>query len=222
MDGVIAYFDSMADRYDDASSADGWSVNEHLDRVLSGLTRAPRRVLDLGAGTGRTSEVVARHFPDARIDLVEGSPQMAERARTTVPGAHVHVADLHDYLAETQVEFDLVVALGVLEFVADLSAVLARVATMLSPQGVLVLTYEPIVHGHVEQADPETTIPLPGGPLVIRRHHLGEVHDALAAAGVAVTSSELIVAYHRGGAAPAVYDLVVGGLASQDRVGGRG
>jgi tRNA (cmo5U34)-methyltransferase len=42
----------------------------------------PLRVLDLGAGTGLLSEMVAARFPEARVTLVDIAPNMLEKAMT--------------------------------------------------------------------------------------------------------------------------------------------
>jgi len=47
---------------------------------------APIRVLDLGAGTGLLSDMVARSFPQASISLVDLSPGMLEVARRRFAG----------------------------------------------------------------------------------------------------------------------------------------
>jgi ubiquinone/menaquinone biosynthesis C-methylase UbiE len=45
----------------------------------------PRRVLDLGTGTGVAAKTVARMFPDARVSGVDLSPGMVEQARAGLP-----------------------------------------------------------------------------------------------------------------------------------------
>lgn len=41
----------------------------------------PRRVVDLGAGTGALSEAVLRHAPEAVVELVDADAEMLEQAR---------------------------------------------------------------------------------------------------------------------------------------------
>jgi tRNA (cmo5U34)-methyltransferase len=59
---------------------------------------APKRVLDLGAGTGLLAGKVAERHPAAELVLVDGAPAMLDEARAALPQATVHVADLGDPL----------------------------------------------------------------------------------------------------------------------------
>jgi len=81
----------------------------HYDTLQGEIERAVRtwtgsdapRVLDLGAGTGSTSNAVIRARPDARLVLVDENPGMLEVARDTLPPANIEnvvVADLSDPL----------------------------------------------------------------------------------------------------------------------------
>jgi tRNA (cmo5U34)-methyltransferase len=49
--------------------------------ALALLDRLPRRILDLGAGTGLLSRAVAAAYPDAALTLLDGAPGMLEQAR---------------------------------------------------------------------------------------------------------------------------------------------
>ena len=69
------------------------------------------RVLDLGAGTGSTSQAVLESRPDARLVLVDENPNMLDVAREVLPAANMEaviVADLSDPLPDGP--FDLVVS----------------------------------------------------------------------------------------------------------------
>lgn len=70
--------------------------------------RVVRRFLDLGAGTGVTSQGVLGVHPDAEVIGIDESEAMLARARRTLPGAHLLVARLEDPLPEGP--FDLVVS----------------------------------------------------------------------------------------------------------------
>lgn len=103
------------------------------------LGRAPRRVLDLGAGTGMLSARVAAAHPDAELTLVDGAPAMLEQARERL-GERVttHVADLADPLPAG--EFDAVVSALAIHHLDDAGkrALFARVHAALAPGGVFV------------------------------------------------------------------------------------
>jgi tRNA (cmo5U34)-methyltransferase len=78
--------------------------------VLSLNGQPPRRVLDLGAGTGLLSEAVLAAFPDVEIELLDGSEAMLAEAAERLGGAvrTVHVADMSDELPDGP--FDAIVS----------------------------------------------------------------------------------------------------------------
>jgi tRNA (cmo5U34)-methyltransferase len=111
------------------------AVPEALERVAAGDVR---RVVDLGAGTGLLSAVVAEAFPEAQIELLDASePMLAlaqERLGDTVSA--VHVADMAGALPEGP--FDAVVSALAIHHLehADKRALMRRVHAALRPGGV--------------------------------------------------------------------------------------
>jgi tRNA (cmo5U34)-methyltransferase len=107
--------------------------------ALQMLGRPPRRVLDLGAGTGMLAARVAAAYPDAELVLTDGAPAMLEQARATLgPSAELHVADLTDPLPDG--ELDAVVSALAIHHLADEQkrSLFARVRAALPPMGVFV------------------------------------------------------------------------------------
>jgi tRNA (cmo5U34)-methyltransferase len=107
--------------------------------ALDLLHEAPRRVLDLGAGTGMLAARVAARFPQARLVLVDGAPAMLDQAREVLGDrADYVVADLADPLPGGG--FDAVVSALAIHHLddADKRALFARVVEALPPGGVFV------------------------------------------------------------------------------------
>jgi tRNA (cmo5U34)-methyltransferase len=107
--------------------------------ALTLLGRPPRRVLDLGAGTGLLAARVAAAYPDAELVLTDGAPAMLEQARAVVgPRASLHVADLGDPLPSGP--FDAVVSALAIHHLDDdeKRSLFARVCAALPPMGVFV------------------------------------------------------------------------------------
>ena len=140
-----AWFDRWVDTYD----ADRRVLIPCFDafygtaaEVASLGRQGPVRVLDLGAGTGLLSGVLAGALPDASFVLVDEAPAMLERAaeRLAPLGDRVTtlVADLRDDLPEGP--FDVVAsALAIHHLDDDGKADLyRRAAERLAPGGVLV------------------------------------------------------------------------------------
>ena len=107
--------------------------------ALEMLGRPPRRVLDLGAGTGILAARVAAAHPEAELVLVDGAPAMLEQARAALgERADLHVADLADPLPPGP--FDAVVSALAIHHLDDAGkqALFARVCAALPPGGVFV------------------------------------------------------------------------------------
>jgi tRNA (cmo5U34)-methyltransferase len=108
--------------------------------TLALIDPAPRRILDLGAGTGLLSARVREAFPDARLELLDASqPMLAEaRGRLGASVAAVHVQDMADALPEGP--FDAVVSALAIHHLpdADKRTLMKRVHDALRPGGWLV------------------------------------------------------------------------------------
>ncbi len=88
--------------------------------VLSLGARPPRRVLDLGAGTGLLSAAVLASFPDVSLDLLDGSEAMLAEAVARLGDAvgAVHIADMADPLPDGP--FDAIVSALAIHHLDDL------------------------------------------------------------------------------------------------------
>ncbi len=97
-------------------------------------------VLDLGCGTGLAG-LAFRPFA-ARLDGVDLSPLMVEKARARGIYDHLAVADLEAALAAPGPACDLIVAADTFVYLGDLAAVFAAAARRLAPDGLLLFTTE--------------------------------------------------------------------------------
>jgi SAM-dependent methyltransferase len=119
-------FDWIASSWEEGRSpAHGAAVEAALNR----LNGEPRRILDLGTGTGIAARLLARRFPKAEIVGVDLSPQMIEDARRRLPAelterVQFEVADASS-LRFGDGEFDLVVLLNMIPFFEELARVTA-------------------------------------------------------------------------------------------------
>jgi SAM-dependent methyltransferase len=106
-----------------------------VDLAIAAVAEArPRRVLEVGGGTGELGEQLIR---DLGVDLVEvdQSERMVELMRTR--GLDARVADVQE-LPFADAEFDCAVAAWMLYHVPDLSRGLRELARVLRPGGRLV------------------------------------------------------------------------------------
>ncbi|HST47401.1 class I SAM-dependent methyltransferase [Jatrophihabitans sp.] len=203
------YFDAQAGSYDDYTGNGAWTPNQYLAGVLDTLAAdhvEVRTALDLGTGTGQTLEVVRAAFPRAELWASDLSPAMLRRAALRVPDAHVEVADISGYVARLSRSFDLVTAVGCLEMVDDLPAVLPKLIRHVNPGGHLALTVQALIDG---QGAEQVRTALSGDGEDQRWCYSWSTARLLRALpGGELRSSHLFTAYYRG-EQPVFYELLL-------------
>jgi len=147
---VRRLFDQYAGRYDTA-------LTEHLryrgpailrDAVEAAMHEAGRpmrfaAMLDLGCGTG-LGGAAFRSFAE-RLVGVDLSPAMIAQAAAKGLYDRLVSADLADFLADeaaAATQYQLVIAADVFVYINDLAPVIASVARVLAPKGLLAFTVE--------------------------------------------------------------------------------
>jgi SAM-dependent methyltransferase len=141
-----AQFDRLAPVWDSMRRPEAFAA---LERALEALPEVPKRVLDLGTGTGLAAFVAARHFPESEVVGVDLASCMVSQARRNTP------AELAERVTFEQADaarlpfedgtFDLVQLANMIPFFDELARVTA-------PDGHLVLSFS---------AGPETPIWVP-------------------------------------------------------------
>lgn len=103
------------------------------------LPGPPKRILDLGAGTGLLSRMLAAAQPQAALTLLDGAPAMLDQARAALGDRAAYVvADLTDPLPEGP-WCAIVSALAIHHLEHDAqAALLRRVHDALAPRGIFV------------------------------------------------------------------------------------
>ena len=110
-------------------TAGGWDVNESPNRTHA-LTVAieevgePKRILEIGSGTGSGTAILKARFPGADITGVDLSPEMVRIATTKVKGVTFEPADA-SRLPFADASFDLVAQNNVPVYFGELARVLA-------------------------------------------------------------------------------------------------
>jgi predicted TPR repeat methyltransferase len=130
-------------------------MREHLHyaapEILRGLAamvmpgREGLSILDLGCGTGLAGEAFKPLA--ARLDGVDLSPAMLEKAKKKGIYDHLAVADLESALTEPGTSgllraYDLILAADTLVYLGDLAAVFRAAAARLAPDGFFLFTVE--------------------------------------------------------------------------------
>ncbi len=108
----------------------------HLAGIAAGL--APRRVLELAAGTGIVTAALTAALPDAAITASDLNPAMVDYGRSRVGGATWVTADAQDLDSPAEA-FDLVVCQFGVMFFPDRPKAFAEMARVLEPGGTALL-----------------------------------------------------------------------------------
>jgi ubiquinone/menaquinone biosynthesis C-methylase UbiE len=116
-----AQFDKLAPVWDSMRMPDTLApVEAALDRLAS----APRRVLDLGTGTGAVARLEAERIPEAQVSGADISTQMIEEARRLTDSSRItyQVADAQN-LPFADGSFDLITLGNMIPFFDELARV---------------------------------------------------------------------------------------------------
>jgi SAM-dependent methyltransferase len=143
--------DAFARRYDDRS---GWYFERFEEDVLyRAVTFRDRRVLDLGTGAGRLLPRLARTARSiAAVDISESLLRRSPR----IPKASLAQMNALD-LGFQSASFDVVVSLGLFEYVTELDPFLDEIGRVLRPGGVIAFTYHQIApYRRIEPEAPDT------------------------------------------------------------------
>ena len=123
------------------------------ERALLQRYGAPRRILDLGCGTGEVTLRLAEHYPDAQILGVELDPDHVARARARCAPhgsrVEVRVGDAYDLEVEPA-SFDLVVCRHVLQSVPEPELIISQCHRALRTGGWVHLLLEDYTMIHVD------------------------------------------------------------------------
>lgn len=146
------------------------SLHRYEGRVKRFLAEAVTpgcRVLDVGCGTGLLTRGLEESVEVVGVDL---SPEMLELAREGRPSGTWRVHSYHEPIPEELGRFDVVLAVGCLDFCDDLPKVLNHLSAALKPKGRMLFTVlerRPGLEGHevprrqVQTAGPAVWLTLP-------------------------------------------------------------
>jgi predicted TPR repeat methyltransferase len=141
-----ALFDDYCPHYDTAMvEALNYRGHIHLrnlaERAIPGL-QAPRRILDLGSGTGLVGEAFKDLARGGRLDGIDISPRMNEAARARKLYDDLILGDLETVLAGMDRRYDLILAADTMVYFGDLGPVFAAVFRHLEAGGFYVFAVE--------------------------------------------------------------------------------
>jgi SAM-dependent methyltransferase len=129
-----------------AATYDAQKARDEMGRVTQSLFESlpavnPRKILDLGCGTGHSTRLLAERFPASAIDAVDISPGMLKQAQalaSNFPNVRFHLSEMEEFLKNSSsASYDLIACMWALGYARPL-AVLRQVARVLAPGGLVV------------------------------------------------------------------------------------
>lgn len=121
-------------------AAESYDAAAHLQRAVCRdlLSRAgehwsPKRILDLGSGTGYGSELLRRRFPEAEIIALDLAPEMLQYARARRPASNGYVAADAEQLPLADYCIDLVFSSFALQWCYRLPQLFAEIRRVMAP-----------------------------------------------------------------------------------------
>lgn len=200
-DLVERYFDGAAVLYDDATSTDeAWSMPRHVADVLASLDGDLGSGLAIGAGTGYDVDLLkARGVRDiVMLDISRRMLDAAALRHPEIPQVHADIMNKDSINGH----YDVVISIGVLEFIEDAIGFLQRCSSLLCPAGSLIVTYEPVIKGyppqeahseliHSREQDPSYDC----DGVIIHRIDVGDFAEFCAKVGLELVSHTLVLAY---------------------------
>nr|WP_295739258.1 methyltransferase domain-containing protein [uncultured Acidocella sp.] len=128
---IALHFAKAAKRYDEIAQ-----VQPRVAAALAArLGGAPRRILEIGCGTGGLSQHLARLFPQAELVLTDISAEMLEICEARL-GGRGRFLRMDGQAPDAGLgRFELIVSSLAMQWFEDLPASLERLAAMLAPGG---------------------------------------------------------------------------------------
>lgn len=150
--GILAHGDywNGAD-YADNSFLQRSNVEKALEEIFTWYKSQeikPKRILDLGCGTGEHTRTLAKNFPDAQVIGLDKSPSMLAQAKQgeALPNLSFIDGDV-ETMNFSQEPFDLIVSFYTMHWVKNQLEALKRTQQCLAIKGRLYIIYVPSKEG---------------------------------------------------------------------------
>lgn len=114
--------------------------------------RIAQRILDIGCGTGLAGDAFKDWVQGGRLDGIDLSQKMLDRAKARHIYDSLTLADLNQALGAASPGYDVVLAADLLIYFGDFGPCFAGVARILKPGGIFLLTVESLTDGTWELA----------------------------------------------------------------------
>lgn len=140
---IEEYNDLLSTKYDEATQGEfEWLAPSVFAQNIKPYVKADIDVLDIGVGTGQTSKIFIDQ--EANVTGIDISEKMLAVAKSKFKFKKLIKHDIEQGLINLfpQEKFDIIVAVGILEFIEDIKKTLGEMKQLLKKDGLIVFTYE--------------------------------------------------------------------------------
>ncbi|MBU1297696.1 MAG: class I SAM-dependent methyltransferase [Bacteroidetes bacterium] len=145
---IEKYNDVLAPKYDEATLGEfKWTPPCEANKLILPYIKPGFSVLDVGIGTGQSSEEL--FMAGCKICGIDISQKMIEICKNKFLDFELYQADLEEGLPMlTGRTFDVVMAIGILEFVQNIDKTINLLVNFLKQSGLLCFTFEKYLSKH--------------------------------------------------------------------------
>ncbi len=130
---IVAAFDAAAETYDSATPVQREVARALVFRAAAAVKKAPRKILDLGAGAGHVTGLALEQWPEAEITALDAAPAMLRKLRAKYPGVRTIARDARDL--DGLPRYHLILSSMMLHWLDDPRAALEKWRALLAPGG---------------------------------------------------------------------------------------
>ena len=148
---IEIYNNKLAEKYDKATLEGKWSTPKETKKLLSEfkLVKNNLVVLDLGVGTGQSIRPFIKK--DCKIFAVDISGEMLRIVKRKYPKIKTLKRDINNGLSGLCFQnqyFDIIIAVGVLEFIKNIGKIIRETHQLLKNDGYFIFTYELLLNNN--------------------------------------------------------------------------
>ncbi len=136
---IATAFSTQAAAYDSAAALQSEVAARLAQRIRARCMVPPRRILEIGCGTGLLSQHLAAAFPESDLLLTDIAPAMLQHCRTRL-GNQYRYQILDGEQPDTAGPFDLIASSLAFQWFTDLPGALQRLSRLLAPGGHMLFT----------------------------------------------------------------------------------
>lgn len=199
---VRKLYDDAAANYEETVQRTNYIGPDWLLKNIPVSIQTPNlKILDLGCGPGNNVANLRKVNPTLVATGVDISPQMIEAAQQDGNYQNLVCQSLDEgmeFCADQS--YDLIIALGCLEFVNDIDFCMSEVARVCKPEGYFYSTFQ-----YFEEGNSAAPRQMRSGDVLHFAYSTAEVLAKLADVGFQVLSTETMIGYTGGGPCPYIF-----------------